>query len=153
MLQTPYSDVGRGPPGLHASLRLTTADQLGRHVPGLRLTVMQALATAGALVALADGHLEDVERDELVGFIHRQDFPPTISQRGIAKAFDNRVRELQENYNPNVVIEALRPLAGLSLTSVVIRTAERVGWRGYPSVESLKIGRHGRTYRRASEAS
>jgi hypothetical protein len=26
-------------------------------------------------------------------------------------------------------------------------------WRGYPSVESLKIGRHGRTYRRASEAS
>ena len=36
------------------------------------------------------------------------------------------MRELQENYNPNVVIEALRPLAGLSLTSVVVRTAERV---------------------------
>jgi hypothetical protein len=66
------------------------------------------------------------ERNELVGFIHRHDFAPTISQRGIAKAFDNRGRELEENYNPNVIIEALRPLAALSLTSVVIRTAERV---------------------------
>jgi hypothetical protein len=41
------------------------------------------------------------ERNELVGFIHRHDFAPTISQRGIAKAFDNRGRELEENYNPN----------------------------------------------------
>ena len=27
--------------------------------------VVQALVTAGALVALADGHLENIERDEL----------------------------------------------------------------------------------------
>jgi hypothetical protein len=36
MLQTPYSHAGCGPPGLHAILRLTTADQSGRHVPGLQ---------------------------------------------------------------------------------------------------------------------
>jgi tellurite resistance protein len=66
------------------------------------------------------------ERNELVGFIHRHDFAPTISQRGIAKAFDSRVRQLEENYSPNLIMEALRPLAGLSLTSVVVRTAERV---------------------------
>ena len=84
--------------------------------------VLQALVTAGALVALADGHLENVERDEVVGFVHRQDFAPTISHSGIAKAFDNRVREL----HPNLIIEALRPIADLSLTSVVVRTAERV---------------------------
>jgi hypothetical protein len=65
------------------------------------------------------------ERNELVGFIHRHDFAPTISQRGI----DNRGRELEENYNPNVILEALRQLAALSLTSVVIRTAERVDTR------------------------
>jgi tellurite resistance protein len=88
--------------------------------------VLQALVTAGALVALADGHLENVERDEVVGFVHRQDFAPTISHSGIAKAFDNRVRELGERYDPNLIIEALRPLADLSLTSVVVRTAERV---------------------------
>ena len=107
----------------YASANTATAGLAADYANYRDKEVMQAL---GALVALADGRLEDVERDELVGFIHRQDFAPTISQRGIAKAFDNRVRELQENYNPNVVIEALRPLAGLSLTSVVVRTAERV---------------------------
>jgi tellurite resistance protein len=88
--------------------------------------VLQALVTAGALVALADGHLENVERDEVVGFVHRQAFAPTISHSGIAKAFDNRVRELEERYDPNLIIEALRPIADLSLTSVVLCTAERV---------------------------
>ena len=71
--------------------------------------VMQALVTVGALVALADGHLENVERDELVGFVHRQDFAPTISKRGIADAFDSRVRQLEENYSRNQIVEALRP--------------------------------------------
>jgi len=97
--------------------------------------VMHALVTVGALVALADSHLEDVERDELVGFVHRQDFAPTISQRGIAKAFDGRVRPLEENYSPNLLMEALHPLAGLSLASVVVRTAERVAaadWKFIP---------------------
>ena len=56
----------------------------------------EALATAGALLALADGHLEHVERDELVSFVHRQDFASTISQRGIAKVFDSRVRQLED---------------------------------------------------------
>jgi len=88
--------------------------------------MLQALATAGALVALADGHSEDVERDELVSFVHRQDFASTISRHGIAKVFDSRVRQLEENYSPNLIMEALGPLAGLSLASVVVRTAERV---------------------------
>jgi tellurite resistance protein len=88
--------------------------------------LVQALVTTGALVALADGRLEDVERDELVGFIERQGFAPTISRDDTAKAFDSRIRELEERYSPNTIIEALRPLAGLSLTSIVVRTAERV---------------------------
>jgi tellurite resistance protein len=110
----------------YASANTASTEPRADYVDYRDKEVMQALVTAGALVALADGHVEDVERDELVGFIHRRDFAPTISQRGIAKSFDKRVRELQENYSPNVIIEALRPLAGLSLTSVVLRTAERV---------------------------
>ena len=34
--------------------------------------LMQALVTAGALVALADGRVEICERDELVDFVDRQ---------------------------------------------------------------------------------
>jgi tellurite resistance protein TerB len=88
--------------------------------------VMQALVTAGALVAVADGRVEPVERDELVNYIDRQGFVPTISRTNIAKAFDNRVRELQDRDSTSVIVETFRPLAGLSLASVVVRTAERV---------------------------
>ena len=104
--------------------------------------VMHALVTVGALVALADSHLEDVERDELVGFAYRQDFASAISKCGIAKAFDGRVRPLEENYSPNLLMEALHPLAGLSLASVVVRTAERVAaadWKFIPASSKPSI--------------
>jgi tellurite resistance protein len=88
--------------------------------------VMEALVTAGGLVALADGRVEAVERDELVNFIDRQRLVPAISQHDIAQAFDNRVRQLEDRDSVQVIVESLRPLAGLSLASVVVRTAERV---------------------------
>jgi tellurite resistance protein len=88
--------------------------------------VMQGLVTAGALVALADGELDTVERDELVNFVDRQGFAPTTSQAAIAAAFDSRVRELEGRYCANVIVETLRPLTGQSLASVVVRTAQRV---------------------------
>ncbi len=88
--------------------------------------VMQGLVTAGALVALADGELKAVERDELVNFIDRQGFAPTISKADIAETFDSRVRELEGRYCANVIVETFRPLTGQSLASVVVRTAERV---------------------------
>jgi tellurite resistance protein len=88
--------------------------------------LMQALVTAGALVALADGQLEIIERDEVVNFIDRQGLVPTISREQIAEAFDYRARQIKDRQGANVIIEALGPLAGRSLASVVVRTAERV---------------------------
>jgi len=88
--------------------------------------VVQALATAGALVALADGRVDAVERDELVNFIDRQGLVPTISNDEVAGAFDSLVRELEARDRLSVILDAFRPLAGLSLASVVVRTAERV---------------------------
>ena len=53
----------------------------------------------------------------------------------------NRVRQLEDRYGANVILESLRPLAGLSFTSVVIRTAERV------AAVDRKLGSHCNTYR------
>lgn len=88
--------------------------------------VMQALVTAGALVALADGQLAPAERAELIEFIDRQGFVPTTDKREIADAFDSRIRELTQQCCARVIVETLRPLAGRSLSSIVLRTAERV---------------------------
>ena len=88
--------------------------------------VMQALVTAGALVALADGRVEQVERDELTSFITRQGFVAGKSSEDIGAAFDDRVRDLSERFSPDTIVDAMRPLAGRSLTSIIVRTAERV---------------------------
>ncbi len=88
--------------------------------------VMQALVTAGALVALSDGQLKDVEREELLDFIEKQGFVSSISRNEIAEAFDNCTRQLEGRNSANVIVDALRPLAGLSLASVVVRVADRV---------------------------
>lgn len=111
----PYVNSNSGP-----AKRATDVRGLPDHA------VMQALVTAGALVALADGRVDQVERDELTSFIARQDFVPGTSSGDVAAAFDDRVRDLTERYDPNTIVDALRPLAGRSLTSIIIGTAERV---------------------------
>jgi tellurite resistance protein len=83
--------------------------------------LMQALVTAGALVALADSRVAAIERDGLVNFIDRQGLVSTIPRSEIAEAFDNRVRQLEERNSADVIVETFRPLAGLSLASVASR--------------------------------
>ena len=111
---------------LYAGPSTTTAEVAAHQLDHRDKEVMRALATAGALVALADGRVETFERDELVNFVDRQGFVPTISRRQIAEVFDSRVQQIEDRDSANVTMEALRPLAGLSLASVVVRTAERV---------------------------
>ena len=57
--------------------------------------VMQAVVTAGAFVALADGRVKDIERDELLSYLDAQDLVP-IAQQEIVVAFDHRVREIED---------------------------------------------------------
>jgi tellurite resistance protein len=88
--------------------------------------VMQALITTGAFVSLADGQVETSERDELVNFLVGRQLVAGMSTRQIGEEFDRRVRHLRGGDKIEIVVEALRPLAGLSLSSVVVRIAELV---------------------------
>jgi tellurite resistance protein len=92
----------------------TTAELVADYLDQRDEEVMQALVTAGAFVAFADGRVEAIERDELV-YIHRQRLVPTISQRDIAEAFDNRVRQLEDRDSASVIVETFGPLAGLAV--------------------------------------
>jgi tellurite resistance protein TerB len=88
--------------------------------------VMRALVTAGAFVALADGRVDPVERDELLNFIDRQRLVPSISQDEIGKFFDGKVQQIKNQRDEIDIAEPLRPLTGLSSASVVVSAAERV---------------------------
>ena len=105
---------------------INTVEYITDRLGNRDIDVMQGLVTAGAVVALADGGVAEVEREELVNFIDRQQLVPTISRIDIAETFDRRVRQLEDQDSAEVILENLRPLVGLSLASVVLRTAERV---------------------------
>ncbi len=88
--------------------------------------VVKSLVTVGAFVALADGRVEAIERDEAVNYIDRQQLAPTISRPRIADFFDVQARHLEGRDFGDLIIEALRPVAALSLAFDVVRIAEVV---------------------------
>jgi tellurite resistance protein len=88
--------------------------------------VVTALVTVGAFVALTDGHVDRVERDAAVSYIDQRGLAPTISRRRIAEFFVARARHLENRDFADLIVDALRPVAALSLTFDVIRIAELV---------------------------
>jgi len=88
--------------------------------------IVKALVTVGAFVALADGRLDAIERDEAVNYIDRQRLAQTISRQRIAEFFDAYARPLEDRDFADLIAEALRPLAALSMTFDAVRIAELV---------------------------
>jgi len=84
---------------------------------------VNALVTVGAFVA---GRVETIEGDEAVNYIHRLQLAQTISQHRIADFFDERAHSLQDRDFADLIVEALRPVAALSLSCHVLRIAELV---------------------------
>jgi hypothetical protein len=62
----------------------------------------------------------------LVNFIDLRRLVPAMSQHEIAKAFDDRVRQLEDRDGVHVIVETFGPLSGRSLAHVVVQTAERI---------------------------
>jgi tellurite resistance protein len=87
---------------------------------------MQALVAACAFMAVADGRVQLVEREELLNFVNREGLVPPTSRCDIGEMFDSRVRQLESARSFDAVAGALRPMAGSPLSSVVVRSAERI---------------------------
>lgn len=87
---------------------------------------VKSLVTVGAFVALADGQLDAIERDEAVDYIDRQRLAPSISRQRVAEFFDAAGRHLDNRDFADLIADALRPVAVLSLAVDVVRIAELV---------------------------
>ena len=129
----------------HKHPSITTDDLVAEYFDQRDEQVMQALVTAGAFVALADGRVKDIERDELLSYVDAQDLVPTIAQQEIVVAFDNRVREIEDRGSANVIVDAFRPLVGRSPSSFLVGVAERVaaadGYLHPNELQSIEIVR------------
>ena len=85
-----------------------------------------ALVIAGALVAVADRQVSPVERDEVIRFIRDRDLAPHISEDRLLVMFDELAERLDQPDFANVVIDTLRPVSNLSLSSHLLELSERV---------------------------
>src|ERR1700751_1645253 len=92
---------------------LTVSKLMADYLDQLDEEKIQALVTAGAFMALADGHVKHVERDELLNFVEQQGFATKAARRDIREVFDSRLRQLENGHTLCTIIDALRPLAGL----------------------------------------
>jgi len=85
-----------------------------------------ALVIAGALVAVADRRVSPVERDEVIRFIRDRGLAPHMSDDRLFAIFDELAERLEEPDFANVVIDNLRPVSDLSLSSHLMELSERV---------------------------
>jgi tellurite resistance protein TerB len=85
-----------------------------------------ALVISGALVAVADRRVSPVERDEVIRFIRERGLAPHISDGRLSSMFDELAARLEEPDFANVVIDTLRPVSDLPLSSHLIELSERV---------------------------
>ena len=93
---------------------------------GLQEQAAAALVIAGALVAVADRRVAAVERDEVIRFIRDRKLAPHIGDARLAALFDELAERLAQPDFANVVIETLRPVSDLPLSSHLIDLSERV---------------------------
>lgn len=85
-----------------------------------------ALIIAGALVAVADRRVSPAERDEVIRFIRDRDLAPHMSDERLFAIFDELAERLEEPDFANVVIDTLRPVSNMPLSSHLMELSERV---------------------------
>lgn len=85
-----------------------------------------ALVIAGALVAVADRQVSPVERDEVIRFIRDRGLAPHLDDEKLFAMFDALAERLEEPDFANVVIDTLRPVADMPLSSHLVELSERV---------------------------
>lgn len=88
--------------------------------------ITTAIVTAGVFVALADGWVDPVERDALVRDLSHGRLSAGLSPPEVRELFEQRVRCLRGAECADLVLDALRPLAHLSLAADVVRIGERI---------------------------
>ncbi|MEA2782567.1 MAG: tellurite resistance protein TerB [Rhodospirillaceae bacterium] len=98
------------------------ADHLGQRDQEL----LEAVITAAALVARADGWVDDQELSHLLDFIRREGLLSSFDRGSILRGFDDRLRQIEGAGGAAAVVESFRSVAGWSRASLVVDAAECV---------------------------
>jgi tellurite resistance protein len=104
----------------------TAAEMMAAYWEAREDELVDAVVTAAALVARADGRVDAVERERLLDFLDRDGILSAFARAEIRGIFERRVREQGE---PRTVMAALRQLgrhAEHPLARVIIDAGEEI---------------------------
>ena len=106
--------------------RLTPAEVMAQYLDDRNDELLDAVVTAAALVARADGRIEPAERGLLVDFLDRNGFLSVFTRDEILDAFDRRVHQLGEERGAETAVDSLGRLAGRSPARLVIGAGKHI---------------------------
>lgn len=81
--------------------------------------ILDAIVSAAALIARADGWVQDVEYSQLVDFLDRNDFLAIVARDDVLTQFERCVRELREPGGPSAAVDRLRRHRGGSTAPLI----------------------------------
>jgi tellurite resistance protein TerB len=97
------------------------------HHTYLEEMLFEAVVTAGAVVALADGHVDPEERARVVDLVERSGWLSTYTAAEAEDAFDSQVRQLEmEDGIPETALNSVRRVGDGLGSRVVVCAAEEV---------------------------
>jgi tellurite resistance protein len=102
------------------------AEMLAQYWDNREDELLDAVLTAVALVARADGRIDAAERSQLLDFLHRKGILTVFTPAEILETFEHRVRELNEPGGPVEALKHLRRHAEGSLARIIINAAQEV---------------------------
>jgi tellurite resistance protein len=88
--------------------------------------LLDAVVTAAALVARADGWVDSSERSDLLEFLNRNGFWSVFSRAEVLDAFERRLRELDEAGGAGQAADSLGRVAGRSPARLVVEASEQI---------------------------
>jgi tellurite resistance protein len=108
------------------SLGVSKAEVMAAWQKGRDDELLDAVVSAAALVARADGKADAVERAQTAYFLARYGRLATVTRADILDAFDHRLRHLRELGGTETAVESLRRNAGCAPARLIIETAEHI---------------------------
>jgi tellurite resistance protein len=87
---------------------------------------LDAVLTAAALIARADGWIQPAERRQLLDFVDRRKLLPAMSAGEMIEVFARRVRKVREPGGPGAALRRLARHAGRVPARLVLDAAEEV---------------------------
>lgn len=88
--------------------------------------LLDGVVSAAALVARADGWVQEVERSQLVNFVDRQGLLSVFERKDAVAHFERRVRELREPGGAAAVIQRLRRHRDKATAFFIVSIGEEV---------------------------